>query len=125
MPLFTRELNALADAIGASALTLWLHTAAPTEADATNGRTTVGGGGYESGLAVPATEISNASAGDIMINVAKNFGAADEDVGTVTHWSLVRGSDGVAYGTLPSTQINNGDSFTINANTLRILGSTT
>ena len=32
MPLFTVELNRLADSIGASDLTIWLHTAAPSDA---------------------------------------------------------------------------------------------
>ena len=45
MPLFNRELNALADRIGRSDLTFWLHTAAPTNASPMNGRTTAGGGG--------------------------------------------------------------------------------
>ena len=46
MPLFTTELNRLADSIGASTLTIRLHTAAPTDASPTNGRVTAGGGVY-------------------------------------------------------------------------------
>lgn len=125
MPLFTRELNELADRIGRSDLTIWLHTAAPTDADPDNGRTTVGGGAYESGKTLAAANISDASDGDISNSVAIDFGAADENVGTVTHWSAVRGTDAVAYGTLPNTAINDGDSFQINSGTLQINGSST
>ena len=50
MPLFTRELNDLADRIGRSDLTMRLHTAVPTDENPTNGRTTVGGGAYEAGV---------------------------------------------------------------------------
>lgn len=124
MPLFTTELNRLADSIGESNLTIWLHTAAPTNGDPDNGRTTVGGGAYESGATLTAANITNASNGDIENSAAIDFGTADEDVGTVTHWSAYRGSDPVAYGTLPSTTINDGDSFSIDANSLEINGST-
>ena len=58
MPLFTVELNRLADSIGASDLTIWLHTAAPTNANIANGRTSVGGGAYENGLTLASTDIS-------------------------------------------------------------------
>ena len=126
MPLFTVELNRLADSIVDEAMTLWLHTAAPTNGDPTNGRTTVGGGDYESGQAMAASDFSAASNGDVTNNAAIDFGTADENVGTVTHWSLIRNSNsaGITYGTLPSTEINNGDSFQINAQTLDINGST-
>ena len=125
MPLFVVELNRLADSIGASDLTIWLHTAAPTDASIANGRTTTGGGAYAAGMTLAAAGISAASAGDITNNAAIDFGTATANVGTVTHWSAVRGAAGVAYGTLPSTAINNGDSFQINAQTLDINGSTT
>ena len=118
MPLFTRERNELANYIGRDALRFWLHTAAPTDADPTNGRTTVGGGGYEAGIEVAATNISDASGGSIEVDVAIDFGTADEDVGTVTHLSAVRGTDAVGYWTIPSTTINNGDSFEVNADTV-------
>ena len=124
MPLFTRELNDLADRIGRADLTIRIHTAAPTEANPANGRTTVGGGGYESGISLTAAGISDASAGDITNNADIDFGAADEDVGTVTHWSALRGGDAVGHGTVPSTVINSGDSFKINAQTLDFNGST-
>ena len=84
-----------------------------------------GGGGYENGVSVPTGNISAASNGDISITGDIDFGTADEAVGTVTHWSLYRGTDAVAFGTLPSTAIANGDSFKINADSLDINGSTT
>ena len=98
MPLFTRELNDLADRIGRSDLTMWLHTAAPTDADPTNGRTSVGGGAYEAGETLAAADISDAMNGDIESDAIVDFGTADEAVGTVTHWSAVRGSDAVGWG---------------------------
>ena len=125
MPLFTRELNELANYIGRSNWTVWLHTAAPTDADPTNGRTTVGGGAYESGAMLAAADIQDAVNGDIDNDVAVDFGTADEDVGTVTHWSAVRGSDGVVHGTVPNAIIASGDSFSINANTMDLAGSST
>ena len=125
MPLFIMELNRLADSIGASNLTIWLHTAAPTNSDPDNGRTTVGGGAYESGATLTAANITTASNGDINNSAAIAFGTADEDVGTVTHWSAYRGNTPVAFGTLPSTTINDGDTFTINSGTLQFNGSTT
>ena len=124
MPLFTVELNALADRIGRDALTIRLHTAAPTDAAPTNGRTTVGGGGYEAGIVVPPTDMSNAADGDIQITADIDFGAADEAVGTVAWWTAYRGNEAVAYGTLPSTVIANGDRFKINADELVIAGAT-
>ena len=124
MPLFQVELNRVADDIGASTLTIRLHTAAPTNASPMNGRTTVGGAAYENGASLTAANISNAANGDISNSAAIPFGTADEDVGTVTHWSAYRGSAPVAFGTLPITIIENGDSFSINSGTLQINGST-
>ena len=125
MPLFTVELNRLADDIVSSTLTIRLHTAAPTNNAPTNGRTSVGGTGYENGVDVAASGWSSASNGDVNNSAAINFGTADEDVGTVAWWSAYRGaSTPVAFGTLPSTTINNGDSFSINQNSLAINGST-
>ena len=123
MPLFTVELNRLADSIGASTLTIRLHTAAPTDGNPTNARITVGGGIYESGFSLTAGNISAAANGDIMNSVAIIFGTADEDVGTVTHWSAYRGNSPVAFGTLPNTAINNGDTFTINSGSIDFNGS--
>ena len=61
MPLFTRELNALADRIGLSDLTIRLHTAAPTNASPTNGRVNSGGGLFVSGANLPASGITDAA----------------------------------------------------------------
>ena len=124
MPLFTRELNELADYIGRSDLTIRLHTAAPSNANAANGRTTVGGGAFEAGKVLAAGGITVAANGDIRNSVAIDFGTADEAVGTVTHWTATRGADTVAFGTLPNTAIANGGSFEINANSLQFNGST-
>ena len=125
MPLFTTELNAEADHIGRADLTIRLHTALPSNADAANGRVTVGGGFFEAGATLSAGNITAASNGDIRNSAAIDFGTADEAVGTVTHWTASRGADPVAFGTLPNTAIANGGSFEINANSLQINGSTT
>ena len=125
MPLFTAELNRLADSIGESDLTIYLHTAASTDANPDNGRTNAGGGAYENGKTVAAADISAAADGDIRITADIAFGRATADVGTVTNWSAYRGTHPVGYGTLPETTIEIGDYFTISANTLRINGSTT
>ena len=124
MPLFNTELNRLADDIGASNLTIFLHTSAPTNAQPTNGRVSTGGGRFASGATLTAGNISAASNGDIQNTANIDYGAATAAVGTVTHWSAYRSSAPVAFGTLPSTVINNGDSFRINANTMRFNGST-
>ena len=124
MPLFTRELNEQADYIGRADLTIRLHTATPSNANAANGRTTVGGGAFEAGKVLAASNITNAVNGDIRNSVAIDFGTADEAVGTVTHWTAARGADPVAFGTLPNTAIANGGSFQIDANSLNFNGST-
>ena len=124
MPLFNVELNRLADNIGASTLTIRLHTAAPSDSNPTNGRVTSGGGVYVSGFSLTAGNITVASNGDIENNVAIVYGAAVGAPGTVAWWSAYRGSVPVGWGTLPSTVIANGDSFSINANSLQINGST-
>lgn len=124
MPLFLRELNELADRIKRSALTCHLHTAAPTDADIDGGRVTGGGAGYTGGQAVASANISRDADGDLTVTADIDFGAAGSDVGAVTHWSLVRGTDAVAYGTLPETEVLSGDTFKINANSLRINGTT-
>ena len=76
-------------------------------------------GDFETGKAVTAAQFSAASGGDVSNNVAIDFGTAGEDAGTVTHWSLYKGSSPVAYGTLPSTTINNGDTFQITSGSLQ------
>ena len=93
MPLFTVELNELADRIGRSNLTIRLHTAAPTNGSPTNARTTAGGGSFGTGATLAATNITTAASGDIENSAAISFGTATADVGTVTHWSAYRGTD--------------------------------
>ena len=124
MPLFTRELNDLADRIGRSDLTMRLHTAVPTDGNPTNGRTTVGGGAYEAGVVLSASDLSDAMNGDFEGEVDINFGTADEAVGTVIGVSAYRGGDAVGYWTVATTVMGNGDSFKVNANTLDFMGST-
>ena len=124
MPLFTTELNAQANYIGRADLTIRLHTALPSNANAANGRTTVGGGAFEGGATLAAGNITDAVNGDIRNSVEIDFGTADEAVGTVTHWTAARGVDPVAFGTLPNTAIANGGSFKIAANSLNFNGST-
>lgn len=118
-------MNRIADDIAASDLTIWLHTAAPTNASPDNGRTTVGGGAYESGATLTAANISAASNGDVSNSAAIDFGTADENVGTVVAASAYRGTAPVGHWTLPSTTINNGDSFQIPSGALQFNGATT
>ena len=125
MPLFLRELNELADRIQRSNLTCYLHTAAPSDAAPTTGRVSQGGGLYASGATVTPANISAAVNGDITVTADIDFGIAAGVPGTVIGWSLFRGNDSVAFGTLPSTTLGNGDSFKINANSLSINSSTT
>ena len=125
MPLFVVEQNRIADNIGVSALRFYLHTAAPTDASPTNARTTAGGGAFASGVLIAATDISGAATGDIDVDVNIDFGTATAAVGTVTHLSAYRGTAAVGYWDIPDTTIANNDSFLINANSLRFLGSST
>ena len=125
MPLFTAALNALADSLVDAGGTIYLHTAAPTNTNPDNARTNAGGGSYENGRAVVVGNWTDASNGDVSNDIAFDFGTASANVGTVTHWSYYKGTDPIAFGTLPSTTIANGDSFTINAGSLQINGATT
>ena len=125
MPFFDVELNRLADSVGAADLTIYLHTSAPTDADPTGGRTITGGGFYGSGATLAAADISDAVSGDIENTAVIDFGTATANVGTVTHWSAYRGAAPVAYGTLPNTVLNTGDSFQIDSNSLELNGSST
>ena len=125
MPLFDVELNRIADDIGATDLTIFLQLTAPTDLAPTSGRTTAGGGFYAAGATLAASDISTAVNGDIENTAAIPFRAATADVGTVIGWSAFRGVAPVGHGTLPSTTINSGDSFEIDANSLQITGSTT
>ena len=125
MPLYNEELNALADRIKRSALTCFLHTSAPTNGDTDSGRVTGGGTGYTNGQSVATADISRDTDGDLTVTADIDFGQASSDVGTLTNWSLFRGTSAVAFGTLPgNTTVNNGDSFKINANSLVINGTT-
>ena len=124
MPLFTRQLNESANHIVRSDLTMWLHTQEPTDADPTLGRTTVGGGAYEAGVVLAASDISDAMNGDFEGEVDIDFGTTDEAAGTVAWLSAHRGGDEVCYWPIPSTVLGSGDSFKINANTLDWMGST-
>ena len=124
MPLFTVALNAVADGFVDAAGTVYLHTAAPTDAQPDNARTTLGGGLYASGLATTAASWTAASDGDVANAAAFDFGTATAAVGTVTHWSYYEGTDPIAFGTLPSTVIASGDSFSINSGSLQLNGST-
>ena len=125
MPLFPSELNAVANYIGRSDLTFWLHTADPTNGDPTNGRTTAGGTAYENGVTVAAADITDAVFGDIEVSMDIDFGTADEAVGTVIALSAVRGAAAVGWWTIASTAIADGDSFKINTGTLDFNLSTT
>ena len=125
MPLFTTELNRLADSIGASTLTIRLHTAIPSNASPTNGRLAAGGGAFETGQALTAGGISVASNGDITNNADITYGTTSEAAGTVAWWSAYRGNVPVGFGTLPSRTLGLGDTYKINAGTLDFNGSTT
>ena len=123
MPLFTSRLNLLADSLVSSAVIVYLHTDAPSNASPANGRTSAGGGAYETGISVAAADWSAATNGDVDNDNDIEFGTADEAVGTVTHWSAYRSGVGIGFGTLPSTVIGDGDTFKINAGTLQLNGS--
>ena len=123
MPLFDSKLNSIADDELAVAGTIWLHTAAPTNTNPANGRTTVGGGDYETGQVVIAANWTVASNGDVNISTDLDFGTADAAVGTVAWWSFVTSSENIGWGTLPSTTIGDGDTFKINAGSLQLNGS--
>ena len=70
--------------------------------------------------------MSAASSGDVSNTAAVAMGAADEDVGTVTHWSVVRGSEFVAHGPLPAeVEITSGDTYTFPIGAIQFNASTT
>ena len=126
MPLLTVEQNRIANDFTSSTWTCYLHTANPTDASPTNGRTSVGGGAYEAGgRTVPAADFSVASNGDVQVTDDIDFGTADEAVGTVIAMSFYRSGAPVGWVTLPSTVIGDGDGFLINANSLQLNGSST
>ena len=125
MPLFAARIDTMMDTLGAAAMTVYLHTAAPTDSAPTNGRVTGGGTGYTGGQVLAVADISDAASGLIENTAAIAFGTASGAVGTVNHWSAYAAGSPHSYGTLPSTTIGDGDSFTINANTLDFNGSST
>ena len=124
MPFFTARLNAMANALVNDAGVFYLHTAAPTDADPTNGRTSTGGGLFETGIVTAATDWTDASNGDVENSSAFDFGTATADVGTVTHWSYEEGGEPCSWGTLPTTTpVNDGDSYSVNPNSVQLNGS--
>ena len=125
MPLFTVEENRLADSIGTSDLTIFLHTALPTDSAPASGRTAAGGGAFVNGATLAAASISAAANGDIDNDVAVDFGTATADVGIVVAWSAYRGAAPVCYRAITPRTVNIGDSFLFNANTMAINGSST
>ena len=125
MPLFNAELNELANRIGRTNLTIRLHTAAPTNANPTNGRVTAGGGVYETGETLASGDVSNAANGDITNDNDIEYGTTTEAAGTVAWWSAYRGNSPVGFGTLPSRVLGSGDTYKINAGTLDFNGSST
>ena len=125
MPLFNRELNEVANRIGRADFTIYLHSAAPTNANPANGRLTAGGGFYETGQTLAASDISDGANGNIENNVDIEYGTVDAAAGTTSHWSAYRGTDPVAFGTLPARILGVGDTFKINERTLDFMGSTT
>ena len=125
MPFFTSYLDSVANEVFDAAGVIYLHTVEPTDADPTNGRTSAGGGAFENGLATVATDWTDANDGDVQNSVAFAFGVAAGDVGTVTHLSYYKGGVPVGFVTLPITTIADTDSFTINANSLLMMGSST
>ena len=54
-----------------------------------------------------------------------DYGTASGAPGTVIMWTAFRGNAYVASGTVPTTTIADGDSFSINAGSLNLNGSTT
>ena len=121
MPLFATELNRVADDISANAMVAYAHTAAPSDGDPDNARIN------STGIAMAAANWSAAASGDVTYNDDVDFGvldAANQQV--VTHWSVFRGTDPVAFGSLASAiTVVAGGTFQINTGTIRLLGSTT
>ena len=127
MPLFNAELTRLANQIKTGTIKCYVHTQAPTHGNISRGRATAGGGAFQSGVTVPNANFAVDSDGDITVNADIDFGIATADVNAaLTHWSLVRDKttdEGIAFGTLPSTTVRNGDTFKINANSLLMNGT--
>ena len=127
MPLSNTELNRIADDIVSSTLRFYLNTVKPAvSSNGMAGRVTAGGGSFTSGIAVAASGYTTASNGDVNVIAAIDYGTASGgDPGTVIAWTAFRGASFVAVGDVPSTTIADGDSFSINAGSLNLNGSTT
>ena len=67
------------------------------------------------------------ASGDVQYNDDVDFGVLDAgNQQVVTHWSVFRGTDPVAFGSLASAiTVVAGGTFQINTGTIRLLGSTT
>ena len=125
MPLSTTELNRLADSIVASTLKIRVHTGAPGT-NGTANRVSAGGGLFTAGVDVAASGWSVSSGGDVENDAAVDFGTASGgDPGTITFWSAFRGNAFVGDGAVAMTEVNDGDSFEIDAGEIQFLGSTT
>ena len=72
----------------------------------------------KAGRPIPPATYPNASGGDITFNVDIPFGTADEAAGTAIFATFYRGNDAVGYIAIPSTVIGNGDTVTINADSI-------
>ena len=86
-------------------------------------RITTGGGVYASGATLAATDITVAANGDISNSAGIDFGATTAALGTITHWSALRGTALVAWSTTPSTVMAIGDGFEINSGSMQFNGS--
>ena len=110
MPLFARELDAIADRISMDGMVAYAHTAAPSDGDPDNARIN------STGIAMAAGSWSAASGGDVQFDAVVDFGVLDaSNQQVVTHWSIFRGTDAVAFGSLASAiTVVAGGTFQIN-----------
>ena len=84
------------------------------------------GTAYENGKAVWPQGLQRSSQRRyFQITADIEFGTADEAVGTVIAMSFYRSGAPVGWVTLPSTTIGDGDTFTVNADSLMVNGSST
>ena len=119
MPLFTTELNRVANAIVDASGVLYVHDAAPTNASPANGR-------RGTGQTIAAGDWSAASGGDVDIEDDQTFGVIDAaNARTLSHWSYYKSGSPVAFGTIsPSVAVTAGGTFTMNGGTVQINGAT-
>ena len=120
MPLTSSELNNVTDTIVASAITCYPHTGGPGNNGTNNRIGTVS-------LVLAASNWSNAGGGDVMYEVAINFGVLDADTDqTVTHLSFFRGGAYIAFAEVtPNVTVTAGGTLSVAANQIRINGATT